>query len=303
MHLVRSVLLPCLQGTRKTGDKQMLEQREETTAAQGESPRWIGFAVAVLAAVSLLGLGVAWSASNHVRDAQQAAANDSKTLRQNLDVLNQRLAQAESVNAQLQGDLSVVTNRLKLTQGELNAARHQADKIRQEGAKQMADMQDSVNSELAGKASTDDVKAVSTDVNGVRTDLDATNQALQQARGELGTQIAHNHDEIDQLRRLGQRDYFEFNIHSKGAKQAVGNVTLQLLGTNPKRNQYTIDLLVDDMTLKKSNRSVNEPIFFYTKGSRSSMELVVNQVGRDKIVGYLSVPKVQTAQASASANN
>jgi chromosome segregation ATPase len=281
----------------------MLEERQETTQVQEGSPRWLGIAVVALAAVSLLGVGMAWSASNHVRDAQQSAANDNKTLRQNLDVLNQRIAQEESANTQLQGDLTVVTDRMKITQGELATARKTAEKIRQDDAKQLADAQQALNGELATKASTDDVKAVSTGVDGVKSDLDSANQKWSAANGELGTQIARTHDEIDQLRRLGQRDYYEFTLNSKGGKQRVGNVTMELRGTNTKRNQYTVALYVDDMRLEKSNRAVNEPIFFYTKGSRSSLELVVNSVGKDKIVGYLSAPKVQTASAAAPSGN
>lgn len=274
----------------------MFEESQETTQVQQQgSPRWMGIAVVALAAVSLLGVGMAWSASNHVREAQTAAQADNKTLRQNLDVLNQRLAQEESSSAQLQGDLSVVTDRMKLTQGELATARKAADKIRQEDAKQLAEVQDTVNGELATKASTDDVKAVSTGVDGVKSDLDSANQKWAAANGELGTQIARTHDDIEQLRRLGQRDYFEFSLNAKAGKQRVGDVTVELRGTNTKRNQYTVALYVDDMRLEKRNRAVNEPIFFYTKGSRSSLELVVNSVGKDKITGYLSAPKVQTA--------
>ncbi len=280
-----------------------MTEHQETVQVNEGSPRWLGVAIVALAVVSLIALGVGWSASTHVREAQQAATNDNQVLRKNLDVLGQRLSQAESVNAQLQGDLSVVTDRLKLTQGELDKARRQTTKISQDYSKQLADVQDSVKSDenqLATKANADDVNGVKTDVNGVRTDLDSTKQGLLDARNELGTQIAHNHDELDQLRRLGQRDYFEFTVANKGAKQKLGDITLELRNTNLKHNQYTVDLYVDDMKLEKKNRSVNEPIFFYTRGTRAAMELVVNQVGKDKIVGYLSVPKVQSAQAISS---
>lgn len=284
----------------------MTDERNEVVQVNEGTPRWLGLAVVALAAVSLLALGVGWSASNHARDAQQAAQNDSKLLRQNLDTVTQRLSQAEAINSQVQGDLSVVTDRLKLTQGELDKSRRQTTQIREQYSKQLTAMQDKVQSteaELATKASNDDVRAVSTDVNGVRTDLDATKQGLLQANGMLtehGTQIARNHDELEQLRRLGQRDYIEFTLSTKGTKEKVGNVTLELRGVNVKRNQYTVALYVDDMRLEKKNRAVNEPIFFYTRGSRASMELVVNTVSKDKIVGYLSVPKVQSAQASAT---
>jgi septal ring factor EnvC (AmiA/AmiB activator) len=286
----------------------MNDERQEVVQVNEGTPRWLGIAVVALAAVSLLALGVGWSASNHAREAQTATENDAKVLRQNLDVVTQRLSQAEAINSQVQGDLSVVTDRLKLTQTELDKSRHQATQIRTQYSKQLTEMQDKVQSteaELQNKASNDDVRAVSTDVNGVKTDLDATKQGLLQANGlltEHGTQIARNHDELEQLRRLGQRDYIEFTIATKGTKEKVGNVSLELRGVNVKHNQYTVALYVDDLRLEKKNRAVNEPIFFYTRGSRASMELVVNSVGKDKIVGYLSVPKVQSASAGASSS-
>lgn len=258
------------------------------------TPRWMGIAVVVLAAVSLLALGIGWSASNHARTAEQNLVSEVKTLTQQQEVASKRLAQAEDINAQLQGQLNVVTDRMKLTQSELGSARRQAKQIKAEHAKQMA----AVESSLATKASADDVKNLSGDVTGVKTDLEDTKQHLQMARGELGTLIARNHEEIDQLRRLGERDYYEFTIDHKGARQKVGILGVELRSTNTKRNQFTVALYVDDMRLEKKNRSVNEPIYFYTRGSRAPLEMVVNQVGKDRIVGYLSVPKQQAASAS-----
>jgi len=159
-----------------------------------------------------------------------------------------------------------------------------------------------VQSELATKASADAVNSLGGDVNGVKTDLEAQKNNLQMARGELGTLIARNHDEIDQLRRLGERDYFEFSLTKKGQRSRVGSMQLELRGTNTKKNQFTLALYVDDMRLEKKNRSVDEPIYFYTRGTRAPLELVVNGVGKDKISGYLSVPKTASTTAAAAGN-
>ncbi len=275
----------------------MIEEHDDISSVAEGTPRWLGIAVVVLAAVSLLALGIGWNASNHAKSAEQSLATDVKTLTQHQDVLRKRLEQSEEINAQLQGQLNVVTDRLKLTQGELSSSRKQAKQIRAEYSRQMA----AVESSLSTKASADDVKTLTGDVSGVRSDLDSTKQNLQMARGELGTLIARNHEEIDQLRRMGQRDYYEFTIARKGARQKVGSMMVELRGTNTKRNQFTLALYVDDMRLEKKNRSVNEPIYFYTRGSRAALELVVNQVSKDKVAGYLSVPK-SVATASASGN-
>jgi hypothetical protein len=121
------------------------------------------------------------------------------------------------------------------------------------------------------------------------------------ARSEMGTLIARNHDEIDQLRRMGQRDYFEFTVKRKSGAEKVGTIQVELKDTNTKKNQYTINVLADDKNFEKKNRSVNEPIFFYTGGSHAALELVVNKVSRTTASGYLSVPK-SAGSTSASAS-
>jgi len=279
----------------------MLEEKTEVTS-EGATPRWIGIAVVVLAVVSLAALGVGWTASNHARDLQQTLTSQTQQTKQNDDILNQRLAKAEDTNAQLQGELSVVTDKMKLTEAEVSRARAQTKKIKDDDAQQLSDLQNSVNGQLATKASVDDVNKLGTDVTGVKTDLDATKNSLNLTRGEFGTLIAKNHDEIDELRRLGERDYYEFTINKKGQREKVGDLMVELRGVNQKKNLYTVAIFADDQQYEKKNRSVNEPIYFFTHGSRAPMELTVNAVGKDKISGYLSVPKVNTTHAQASGN-
>jgi chromosome segregation ATPase len=280
----------------------MTEERE-VVVHQG-TPGWIAPAVIVLGILAVVGLWIGWSATSRAQDTHQALTADMKTMRQGIDkditLLQQRLATAESTNAELQGELSVVTKRLRLTQGELKKARDEAEQIRDDNAQKLAAMDTAVKGELATKASTDEVKAVSGEVSGVRTDLDTTKKDLQMARSELGTLIARNHEEIDTLRRLGERDYVEFSIEGRNKPQKVGSVTVELRGANPKRNQYTVAMVVNDLRVEKKNRTVNEPIFFYTRGTKQPLELVVNQVAKDKITGYLSIPKVNQAASSGN---
>ena len=146
-----------------------------------EAPRWMGIAVAALAVVSIAGLGVGWSASDRSKDLAQTLASQKDQVSRNEDVLGQRLAKAEDTNAQLEGELSVVTDKMKLTEGELTKARLQTKKIKEDDAAQLADLQNQTNAQLATKASTDDVNKLGTDVTGVKTDLDATKNNLQMA--------------------------------------------------------------------------------------------------------------------------
>jgi len=277
----------------------MTEERQEIITEDAAAPRWVGIVIVALAVVSLVALGAGWTASTRSKELEQNLASQNEQIKKNEDVLSQRLAKSEDTNAQLQGELSVVTDKMKLTEGELGKARSQAKKIKEEDAKELADLQNQTSAQLATKASVDDVNKIGTDVNGVKTDLDAQNKNLQMARGEFGTLIAKNHDEVEELRRLGERDYYEFSIDKKNNREKVGNLMVELRGTNLKKSQYTVTIFVDDQRHEKKALTANEPLYFFENGARSPLEFVVNQVGKDKITGYLSVPKVNSAHAQA----
>lgn len=277
----------------------------EQVAIESGTPRWIGFAVAVLAVVSVVALGFGWTAWNSAKQSQvtnQDLIDQIHAFQESYAVLSKRLEETEAANADLQADLGVVTDKLKLTQGQLSRARAQAKQIREEYAKEIENMETAVRTELAGKAGVEDLQSLSGDVSGVRSDLEETKRNLGLARGELGTLIARNHEEIEQLRRLGEREYFEFTLNRKGSREKLGSVMVELRGTNTKKNNFTVALYVDDLRLEKKNRSVNEPIYFYTRGTRQPLELVVNQVGKNRITGYLSIPKGAGTVASNSGN-
>jgi hypothetical protein len=263
------------------------------------APRWVSLAVIVLAAVSVLGLGIAWSATSHARSAEQgleAQSRQNETLQQGIGTIDQRLTQAEETNAQLRAELKLVTDRLKMTQGELANARQQARQIRTEYSTKF----DTVQSAMDSKANAADVLTLGGELNGMKSGLENTQNGLQMARGEFGTLIARNHDEIEQLRRMGEREYYEFSVNGKGQRSRIGNLSLEVRGTDVKKNLFTVALYVDDMRLEKKNRSVDEPIYFYTRGTRAPLELVINKVGKNQVSGYLSVPKSASAPVTAS---
>ena len=281
----------------------MFEEQKETTPMRESAPRWMGLAIAGLAAVSVLGLGIGWNATNHARAAEDALTAQTKTMQADLQSLSQQLDMDQQANRQLQAELSDVTSKLNLADGQINTQRRQVKDVRTDYTKQISDVKSSVESELAGKANADDVKTLGTDVNGVRTDLESTKGNLQSLRTEHGELIARNHEELEQLRRTSERDYFEFTLSKKGDKQHVGDLLVELRDTNMKKHQFTLALYVDDMRLEKKNKSINEPIYFFEGGSRTPLELVVNQVGKNAISGYLSAPKAAPVATSAKTSS
>jgi len=160
--------------------------------------------------------------------------------------------------------------------------------------------------QLATKADQNQVGTLTQDVSATKADLDTTKKAvatvvsdLGMARSELGTLIARNHDDIEYLRKMGDRDYFEFTL-SKTQPAKVAGVGLDLKRTNVKRHRYTLALTVDDVQVEKKDRTINEPIFFYINGSKKPYELVVNSVESKSVKGYVSTPKGATVVAARS---
>lgn len=278
----------------------MSDFQDSTIVHTSGTPRWVGLAVGVLAGISLLSLGVGWSALNQAKGIEQTT---QASLKQSNDALTQRMAKDDEINQQLQSDLKVVTDKLNVTHADLVSARKQNKNATVAVDKKVTNLATSVKAELATKANSEDVNRLNGDVTGVKSDLDATKNSIQMARSEMGTLIARNHDEIDQLRRMGQRDYFEFTVQRKGGATKVGTIQIQLKDTNTKKNRYTINVLADDNSFEKKDRSVNEPIFFYTGGTRTALELVVNKVTKSTATGYLSIPKAAGATSASTATS
>jgi chromosome segregation ATPase len=280
---------------------------EERIIETHSAPAWQLPAIIVLGLVAVGGLAFGYNASSKLDTTQQSVTSQIKTeqqsVQQDVSSLKDRLAQDEKANADLQGDLKVVTDKLKITQSQLKKARMESAKLNDDTTQKLTALDTSVHSELATKATSDDVKSVDTKVVGVRSDLDATREDVKMARSEMGTLIARNHDEIDQLRRLGERDYVEFTIAGKNKPQKVGNVTVELKGVNEKKNQYSVAMTVEDKRFDKKNRALNEPVFFYTSGTKTPEEIVINKVSKDTISGYVSVPKANATAQNVSATS
>ena len=186
-----------------------------------------------------------------------------------------------------------------------------ADQLARQIQAEEAKVQQQVSSEISevkSAANTANAKIadVTTDVGGVKTQVSATQAELQKTiadlkstRGDLGVQsglIATNATELQALRRLGERNYFEFKLGKTKVPQRVGDITLKLKNADPKKNRYTVEVMADDKLTEKKDKNVNEPLQFYSSKAKQPYEIVVNQVQKDLIVGYLATPKEQSGR-------
>jgi len=267
------------------------------------TPRWVGLAIAALGVVSLIGVGVGVSALNHARSVEQST---QASLKQQNDALGQRLAKSEDQSQQLQSDLKVVTDKLNVTQDELINARKQSKAAIATYDKKLTGLESNVNTQLATKASTEDVNKLGGDVTGVKNDLDVTKAKLERSMGDMNVMsglIARNHDDLEELKRRGDRNYFEFTLTKAKTPERVGPVQMSLNRTDSKKSKYTMTVLVDDKSIEKKDKTAGEPVQFYVKGSArmSPYEIVVFDVGKNQVTGYLSTPK-SAASATAASN-
>ena len=173
----------------------------------------------------------------------------------------------------------------------------QLEQIKAEGVEKSS----KVDETLTGIKS--EVVVVKTDVATTKSDLEKTIADLRRVNGDMGVMsglIATNSTELDALRKLGERDYFEFTIVKNEAAQKLGGIQLALRKADVKRNRFTMDVVADDKRVEKKDKGVNEPVQFYTSQARIPFEIVVNEVSKDKVKGYLSAPKVKVARTSTS---
>lgn len=254
----------------------------------GKAVPWLLGALLVLSVVNLA--LVLYTRS----DARQVLSKQSDQL----NVLTRRMDASDERYAQLRGQFQVTRERLGLTQQELSRARDLAAGIQKEQQKTVQQL----NAAIAQKASGEELNKVATDANtrignlsgdlaGTRKDLEATKEALTGAKGELSGAIARTHDDLVALAHRSDRDYFEFSLPRKHARQKVGRVMVELIKTDTKRNLFSLNLLFDDKRTERKDKAVDEPVYFYVQGASSALELVVNKVGKDSVQGYMSTPK------------
>jgi predicted RNA-binding protein Jag len=176
------------------------------------------------------------------------------------------------------------------TRSALEAAQ---ERSKQELSSDISKVRDNADSKISEVGT--QVTAVKGDVASTKSELEKTVADLKRATGELdghSVLIATNGKELQALQALGERNYVQFTIAKAKQSQKVGDVSVRLLRTDPKKNRYTIELTADDKTVEKRDRVVNEPLQFMTSKAKQPYELVVNDIKKDAIVGYLSIPKV-----------
>jgi len=210
--------------------------------------------------------------STAVRQTRAQAQKQSDELRSQLE---EQQKQATDEIAQLKDTTSNTSNTLNAVSSDVNNVKTDVGGVR------------------------NDVVAVKTDLGATQSNLDKTAADLKRPMGDMGVMsglIATNAKDLNTLRALGERNYVEFDISRKDAAKKLGDISITLKKADTGRNRYTVAVFADDKLVEKRDRTINEPVQLYIAGNRLPYEIVVNQVKKDEIVGYLATPKVTVAR-------
>jgi flagellar motor switch/type III secretory pathway protein FliN len=242
--------------------------------------------------------------------------------------VHQGIKQVRSSTNDLAADLEVVTKRLGVNAKELSDSRRFAEQLRQEQER----AKEQLASELATKADTasvaavreeatsqvaavqkeadskigtvsGEVKTVAAHLETTRADLAASRREIGDVRTVLSKEIARNSSELADLRKKGERDYFEFDVRKakKNQMQRIADIQLELRKTDTKKQKYDVVIQIDDSKREVKERSINEPWQFLVGRDQLRYEIVVNLVDKDRIRGYLSTPKDKVLAAERPA--
>jgi multidrug efflux pump subunit AcrA (membrane-fusion protein) len=279
-----------------------MNENDREYVEKASVPGWLT-GVAVAGIVLALG-SLAWSfgLQTSLKTEQQKldAANSQNTaLSQRLDETNERMrAQAQTLGQ----SVGLTQKQLEDKSNELIAAQRTAAVTTARLQREQA-----ATAKQVGAVQTD-VSSVKTDVGGVKTDVATTQADLAQTKtqltrvmGDAGVMsglIATNHDELEELKHRGDRNYYEFTLQKGAPAQNVGTIKVQLKKVDQKHSKYTLAVNSDDRSIEKKDKNLDEPVQFYSGKQPALFEIVVNNISKGQVTGYLSAPKSAPAPIS-----
>lgn len=245
---------------------------------------------------------------SQIAKTQETSAVSTQTSRRNIENLQKELASARAQANQLVGQAKADADKhVELVAAKLTEAQDAQAKRVSAVTADLSQVKDQATA-TQGKVGevTEQVGTLKTEQASTKQELDKTIADLKRTNGDLGVQsdrIATNGKELAALKALGERNYTEFKLAKEKTPTKVGEIQIKLKNADPKKNRYTIDLIADDKTVEKKDKTTNEPLQFYLSRAAQPYELVVNEVRKDMIVGYISAPKVQQARPKTTAAN
>ncbi len=261
----------------------------------------MGVLAGITAAVVLAVAALIWcyGLSNHLSAAEkalQAADQKNAELAQKQEVLSARLRATSETLGQSVG---LTQRQVELRTESLVASQQAAAKAQAAQTAKLAEAEAATAKQVGAVAS--DVSTVKSDVGGAKAsiaetqvDLQQTKAQLQRTMGDAGVMsglIARTHDDLEELKHRGDRNYYEFTLHKGAPPTLLSTIKLQAKKVDDKHAKYTMVVSADDRNIEKKDKSLDEPVQFYSGKDPLLFEVVVNNISKNVISGYLSTPK------------
>jgi len=132
-------------------------------------------------------------------------------------------------------------------------------------------------------------------------EIDETRGDLVNTRTELTGSIARTHGELVVLEKRGQRNYFEFDLDKSKQFAHEGPIGVSLRKANVKHQYADLQLLVEDRTLVQKHVNLDQPVMFYQPDSEQPIQVVINDITKDHIHGYVSAPMYRKSELTSMA--
>lgn len=250
--------------------------------------------------------GVGYGVNSHseaarLTETQQANVQTVAEMQKEMQTLTSRLTAQEARERELTTALATAQQAAaeRQAQAQTSVVRNSAGPARTAARRAARPVDDPRFKQMEQRFADQDEKLAGTQrmVESTRSDLESR---ISSTSDELNGSIARTSEEVAALRRRGERDYFEFDIPKSKQLQRVGPVSVALRKADTKRKRYNLDMMVDDNKLEKKNVNLYEPVYVNTPELAQPLELVVNKVDKDRVKGYISVPKYKRSELAST---
>lgn len=266
---------------------------------------WVG---GIAVAAVLIFFGYSLYQSQQRIEQLSTALVESRT---DLESVSEELKSSKGTIDELQTDLNgsksaleKTSTELKQTKGAVSNLKNQAEGLKAEQEQQSRDLQ-AINLQKADRSQVESLEGttqqIQQEVGAAKTKIASLDEtaagnraAIESTRSDLSTVRSRTESTASDLASFKgtfAREKYDFELEKKGATMQLVGVSLALRKTDQKNQRFELDIIADGKRIRKSKQNINEPIVFYTDDEKKPYEIVVTKVGKDFVVGYLTVPK------------
>lgn len=271
-------------------EHEALPEQKWEDRAPSATTRWLVILSVVLFAATIFAVGYAYERSQaaaSLNDQNQMMRASETQMRGQIDMLSAKISQMAALQQQAPPAAAAPGS----AAGKA-AAKHPATARSTSEDRRIRQMQ----SQLADERK--QLNETQAEIAGARSDLEGQ---LGSTRDELNGSIARTHDELVALEKRGERSYYEFDLSKSKDFQREGPIQISLRKADSKHQSYDLTMLVDDHQLSKKKVDLYEPIWLHDSAEPQPVQIVVNQIDKNHIHGYISAPKYRESELASNA--